>query len=378
MKYRVRKRKKLSYLFYFFFYMYILYTYTSLIINIFAVYFYKKNNFVSIHYTTSTNNIKGNSMQETAKQEAIQILVNALANAPLGLKTGELAEILGCDAKTIQNYHKELCHEDMSLNYIEDVRMIRIRRGVYFLQDYRVELEDVALERDKKVFLKLALENLENLTDLSKHHDEIEEELKLGNIKTPYFIKSEEYQQLNTDEEEIEKLEEAINQDHVIAFTFKRKDFYVEPYRLVNFDGIWYLYGKDRNETEENAYKTWMLKHISKVEVFYDETHDLPDEEIDEDLEKAESAMFVPDKTYTVKAKIHKEVADNFMAKRQLPEQQIEKQPDGSLIATATVSTKADIDAEIEAWLPYIEILEPQEYKESFKEELQNYLAILG
>jgi len=254
-------------------------------------------------------------MHETQKQKAMQQLVEALADAPLGLKTGELTEILGCDARTIQNYYTELCHEDMSLNYIEDVRMIRIRRGVYGLEDCRVALEDVALERDKKVFLKLALENLENLTDLSKHHDEIEDELKLGNIKTPYFIKSEEYQELNTDEEEIEKLEEAINQDHVIAFSFKGKDFYVEPYRLVNFDGIWYLYGKDRNETEENAYKTWMLKHINKVEVFYDETHDLPDEEIDE---------------------------------------------------------------EIKAWLPYIEILEPQEYQESFKEELQNYLAMLG
>ena len=88
--------------------------------------------------------------------------------------------------------------------------------------------------------------------------------------------------------------------------------------------------------------------------------------------------MFIPDQTYLVKAKIHKEVADKFIAKKQLPEQQIQKQPDGSLIVTATVSTKADIDAEIKAWLPYIEILEPEEYKNSFKEELQAYLAMLG
>ena len=316
-------------------------------------------------------------MQETSKQQSIQKLVDILVEKPLGLKTSELAAHIGCDARTIQNYYDALSNEDMSTNFIQDVRMIRVRRGVYALQDYRVDLEDVALERDKKVFLKLALENLENLTDLSKHYDEIEEELKLSKLRTPYYIKSEEYQALNTDEEEIEKLELAINKDHIIAFTFRNKDYYVEPYRLVNFDGIWYLYGKDRNETDENAYKTWMLKHIYKVDIYYSEIHNLSDEAIDEDLENAESAMFIPDQKYTVKVKIFKKAAEKFIAKRHLPEQQIQKQPDGSLIVTATVSTKADVDDEIKSWLPYIEILEPEEYKESFKEELRAYLAML-
>ncbi len=317
-------------------------------------------------------------MQKTLKQEAIHKLVEALIKEPHGLKTSQLAEHLGCDARTIQNYYDLLSNEDMSTNFIQDVRMIRKKKGFYTLEDHRVDLEDVALERDKKVFIKLALDNLENLTDLSKHYDEIESELKLNKIKTPYYIKSEEYQKLNTDEEEIENLEEAIINDHIVIFTFRSKEYYVEPYRLVNFDGIWYLYGKDRNETQENAYKTWMLKHIYKVEVSYDETHNLPDNEIDEDLEKAESAMFIPDKKYTVKVKIHKKVAEQFIAKIHLPEQHVEKQPDNSLIVTTTVSTKADIDNEIKSWLPHIEILEPKDYKESFKKELEDYLTMLG
>lgn len=125
----------------------------------------------------------------------MQKLVDALAEAPLGPKTSELVEIIGCDARTIQNYYDVLYHEDMSLNFIPNVRMIRVRRGFYILEDDRVDLYNVALQRDKKIFLKLALENLENLTDPSRHHDEIEEELKLGKIKTPYYIKSEEYKE---------------------------------------------------------------------------------------------------------------------------------------------------------------------------------------
>ena len=204
-------------------------------------------------------------MTQTEKQNAILNLIEILKEYPQGAKTKELVNRLSCSAKTIQNYYDELCFEDMEMNYIKDVKMVRIRKGLYKIEDYRLDLEDAALEMEKKVFLKLALENLADLTDLSKHHHEIVEELKLDHLKTPYYIKSEDYQKLNTNREAIEELEEAILKDNLVAFAFQDKSYYVEPYRLVNFDGIWYLYGKDKKENEDNCYKTWMLKHIDDV-----------------------------------------------------------------------------------------------------------------
>ncbi len=243
---------------------------------------------------------------------------------------------------------------------------------------HRVKLYDglskKGIEEQAKIFLKLALENLENLSDLSDEYQTLVKKLNLEKLQNPFYIKPEEYQALNTDKEEIKDLHSAINNDTNIAFTFKGKDYHVEPYRLVNFDGIWYLYGRDIEEKEESDHKTWILKEIDNVEVFHGETHDTPDEAIDEDLEDAYSAHFVVDKSFEVKLKVAAEVADIFRQKNHLPRQHSTIQKDGSLSVTSIISTYADIDPEIKSWLPHIKILEPVEYREKFKKELKKYL----
>ena len=148
----------------------------------------------------------------------------------------------------------------------------------------------------------------------------------------------------------------------------------MEPYRLVNFDGIWYLYGKDKKENEDNCYKTWMLKHIDEVIVYLTEKYTLSDEESERHLKDAASANFIPNKRTTLKVKIFKEAANMFEAKRHLPKQMIEKQDDGSLIVTASVSVYEDVDDEIKSWLPHVEILEPASYREKFKTEMLQYM----
>ena len=108
--------------------------------------------------------------------------------------------------------------------------------------------------------------------------------------------------------------------------------------------------------------------------VYLTEKHTLPDEESDQHLKEAASANFVPNKRTTLKVKIFKEAANMFEAKRHLPKQMIEKQDDGSLIVTASVSVYEDVDDEIKSWLPHVEILEPASYREKFKTEITNYV----
>ena len=147
----------------------------------------------------------------------------------------------------------------------------------------------------------------------------------------------------------------------------------VEPYRLVNFDGIWYLYGRDKEERIDNDHKTWMLKDIDKVEIYYDNTHSTSDAEIDKDLEEAHSANFVVDTAFDVKLRVSANIADIFRQRNHLPKQHSTLQEDGTLIVISTISTYADIDPEIKSWLPYIEILEPLSYRE--KESVQNSVS---
>lgn len=270
----------------------------------------------------------------------------------------------------------------------EDLKYLRIywkdgqltsSKGFHQVKLFK-KISQKAIEEEKKIFLKLSLESLENLSDLSKHSTTLTEELNLNTLSTPYYIKSETYQKLKTyqehddDIDDIKNLAEAIKKDFIIEFKFSDKRYHVEPYRLVNFDGIWYLYGKDKEEETDKNHKTWMLKDIDEVEVYYGDKHNTSDKEIDEDLEEAHSAHFIPDKVIEVKLKVAAKVADLFRQKNHLPNQNSTIQDDGSLLVISTISTYADIDPEVKSWLPHIEILEPKEYRDSFKEELIAYI----
>lgn len=309
------------------------------------------------------------------KKNKVQIrqenIVNYI-NSHQACSTNELVEYISSLSKrkitkrTIQHdlkYLKEIW-DGGELNSYAGQHRIKLNKN----------LANQILEIEKKTYLKLALEAFEDLTDLSSCHGEITKELNLDKLSTPYYIKPEEYQILNTDEEEIKELSNAIQQDHVIEFEFKNKFYHVEPYRLVNFDGIWYLYGRDIEEKEGNDHKTWMLKHIDKVEIYYDTKHDTSDEEIEEDLKDAHSANFIVDKEFDIVVKVSSVIADIFKEKNHLPKQKSTLLSDGSLQITSTISTYADVDPEIKSWLPYIEVLEPLEYKEKFLNELRVYL----
>ena len=235
-------------------------------------------------------------------------------------------------------------------------------------------IADKYLELQKKTFIKLALEAMEDLSDLSRHHENIEKELNLENLNTPYYIKAEVYEELNTNKLEIKDLQDAIVEDYIIDFHYRDTYYHVEPYRLVNFDGVWYLYGKDIEEKEENNHKTWLLQDIGKVEVYYGQTHEKSDEQIEEELDNADDASFVPDHQFDVVVKVSSKIANMIKRKYFLPKQKIKTLSDGSLIVTSTVSTYDAIDPEIKSWLPHIEVLEPEEYRVKFKNELTEYI----
>ena len=313
-------------------------------------------------------------MIETAKQRRLRRVIDYIAGHP-GCTTREIAMGISSEGKpvterTIQN---DLRHLREAWNGGE----LHSQNGRHSVALYE-GFSQKGIDEQPKIFLKLAIEHLENLSDLSDEHETLLQQLNLHTLDNPFFIKPEEYEALNTDEEELKELHTAIKHDTNIAFTFQGKEYHVEPYRLVNFDGIWYLYGRDIEEKEENDHKTWILKDIDNVEVYYGEKHDTPDEEIEEELEEAYSAEFVVGERFEVRVWISPEKAAYFLLRKQFPNQVVTKQPDGSLIVTATVSTYADIDPEIKSWLPHIRVLEPLAYKERFISELRRYIESCG
>ena len=297
-------------------------------------------------------------------------MIRFLQEHPEGATSKEIAEAMKTTIRTVQNYLKEL-----RIDPVENFEIIPLEKGRYKLKNNSLELAKKGCEQEEKIFLKLAIKHLEDLEKISKAQDDLLEELNLKNLKTPFFLKSESYEEIDIDDEEVKKLQEAIDNDNAIAFSFEGKEFYVEPYRLVNFDGLWYLYGKDREEKEENPFKTWRLDDIDEVEIFYNDTHSMDDEEIEEDLENAPSAHFIPDREIPIILEVDKKIQDIFLAKEYFWKQELIKESKEHFICKAYASTYLDIEKDIKYWLPFIRILEPKEFQERLEEELRRYLS---
>ncbi len=279
-----------------------------------------------------------------------------------------------------------LCEERVTLRTIqEDLKYLReewdggelVKRGRgYFLEGLvRPVIEELPRqEEEKRIYIKLALDAVRNMKDLAEMHDDIVRELRLNRNPVPFYMKSESFQELDTDDETVRELQEAIVRDSNIAFVYRGEDFYVAPLRIVNFDGIWYLYGYDHEEREANKWKTWLLEEIESLEVYESEKHGIDDEEVEEDLEEAFSARFVPDRHIEVNVRVWGPATQLFRLKEQLPRQKIIRDEKDSLTVQSIVSTFDEVEAEIKSFLPYIEVLKPAELQEKILGELRNYL----
>jgi len=283
------------------------------------------------------------------------------------------------------------CEEKVTLRTIqEDLKYLReawrgggavIKRGRgYYLQE-RDEMLDESLarqEEEKRIYIKLALDAVRKMEDLSQMHEEIVEGLRLDRNPVPFYMKSESFEELDTDDETVRELQEAIVHDSNAAFVYRGEAFYVAPLRIVNFDGIWYLYGFDHQEQEFNKWKTWLLSEIEKLEVYDGEKHDIDDEEVEEDLEEAFSPHFVPDRQIRVIVRVTGPAVELFRLKEQLPRQRILEEENESLTAESIVSTYDEVEAEIKSFLPHIEVLEPVQLRDRLLGELRGYLEERG
>ena len=157
----------------------------------------------------------------------------------------------------------------------------------------------------------------------------------------------------------------AIQNLQVISFTYKQKQYQdVSPYRLVNDRGWWYLAA-----IHNNALKSLKVANINEVSV--KKQNFVRNKSVDAQI--AESAMlWLSDKAIEVVLRVDSAIASHFRHTQLLPEQQLLKVlDDDSLLVTSTITDKKQIIPILKYWLPDIEILSPNELKQSLVYELQ-------
>jgi len=275
--------------------------------------------------------------------------------------TRELAEEFGVTMRTIQkDINQTLCN--FSITKDSNGRFM-------FYEGF--SLQRTILDADELMFLNIALSQFDDVSNIDKIKHRIFQKLINTNFHNPYFIKQDDIEDLDIDSPKIEKLEKLIKDDAIVQLELKNKDIETELYKIVNYDGFWYLFAKDLSD---NRTKTFKLSEIKNI-IHTDKYHKTSQQKIEAILDKTHSAFYSDGNSFEVIIKVYQEAAIYFKNKDFLESQKILKQnEDGSLEVSFEISHDEDIDNIIKAWLPHVEILKPKRFRDKMLNELKNYI----
>jgi predicted DNA-binding transcriptional regulator YafY len=193
------------------------------------------------------------------------------------------------------NVTKRTIQRDLSerLSYLP----IKKENGLYFLEEYylgKLNFKDIKnfamLSGIKELYPSLGESFLKDILD--------------NTVSKAYLIKGHNYEDISNLADEFKLIENAILNHTKITFIYKDKKRAVEPYRLVNTKGIWYLAGVDAE-----ILKTFAFKKISKLKTSSDIF--TPQEDILSTIKNDDNVWFSSNQTEVI-LNVDKEVSSYF------------------------------------------------------------------
>ncbi len=191
-------------------------------------------------------------------------------------------------------------------------------------------------------------------------------------MQSALLVKGHHYEDISGKEGLFRKLEDAIIARRRIDFDYLKAEAAkpyaeVEPYRLVNHNGIWYLVGKDGDRL-----KTFAFAKVSNLRVLEHEFEHDP--AIDRTLENEDGIWLSEDRKEIV-LKISSEVAGYFRRRKLIANQVIEKElEDGGLIVSARVGHPNQVLPIVRYWIPHLRIISPEGLQVEMEREIHIYL----
>ena len=191
-------------------------------------------------------------------------------------------------------------------------------------------------------------------------------------IQSALLVKGHHYEDLRGKEESFQQLEQAIVARQTVAFSYQNtgpaKRYEVEPYKLVNAKGVWYLAAK-----HDGKLKTFSFAKLEGLALCGDTfTYD---SSLDATLAR-EDGIWFSEEPVEIVLKIDKSVAAYFKRRQLIANQKIEKElADGSLILSTRVGHLNQVVPIVRYWIPNIRIISPDGLQDAIDAELRAYLS---
>lgn len=281
-------------------------------------------------------------------------LILTKLNAGETLDIHQLAEEFSIGIRTLQKDFNE------RLSYLEweqaGPRFYRINRnqlGVFNQDDIErfarfASVQDLFPKLDQEFFKKQLVESIQ--------------------------VKGFQYETISHRHREFKQLQQAVENHQVITFTYQKQGEKttthrsVEPYVLLNKNGIWYLIG-----LENGKQKTFCFTQMSFIKVD-EKTFEL-DQNFLKEIESSDSISY-GNQLNEVIIKVNAEVAHYFTRRNLLPNQEIIRQVDnGELLISCKNIHELEIIPLVQYWIPHLVIVSPSELQNEMITKLQSYIA---
>lgn len=190
-------------------------------------------------------------------------------------------------------------------------------------------------------------------------------------VQSALLVKGHHYEDLRGKEKVFKQLEQAIIGRQKVGFDYPSDDrfkgYAVEPYKLINNKGVWYLAVRHNGKL-----KTFSFSKIERLvlsDVIFSHDH-----EFDRRL-ASEDGIWLSEQSIEIVLKVDQVVAAYFKRRKLIANQVIEKElADGSLIVSAKVGHQNQVLPIVRYWIPNIQIISPAGLQGEFEATLRGYL----
>jgi len=271
------------------------------------------------------------------------------------LDPSSLADEFGVSLRTIQR--------DINLRFA--YLPLQKKHGRYFL--------------DAAFLGKFNYSDIKNFAELagvrglfSSFSDDFLKDIFDSRMQRAFLVKGYHYESLAGKESSFQKLEKAIIDCQRIGFQYwkniEQKNYSgVEPQKLLNHKGIWYLAAKDGAKL-----KTFVFSKIRNIK--NEDAKFIPDEKAAERL-KYEDGIWFGDDRIEVVMTVSNEVSSYFKRRKLIANQVIEKElDDGGLILSAKIGHVNQVLPILRYWIPHIRIISPNTLQTELERGLTDYL----
>jgi predicted DNA-binding transcriptional regulator YafY len=168
-------------------------------------------------------------------------------------------------------------------------------------------------------------------------------------------------------------IEEAINDGTALAFDYHGKPRRVHPYRIVNFDGYWYLLGF---EPASGLAKKFYLKEIRAARRL--EERFTPDKRLLERIDGALNAWFDPNEEPFELHLLAKAPIVKYLRRRPVSRRQhiVARHADGDVELVIRATTEKEALELLKLWIPDLAVLAPASVKKAYENLLKKALGL--